>query len=717
MSGLRGILISSFLLLAGTLSAQSPIDLSAVDSDQAIGLQVSYYPDFTHRLTLNEVTAFPVADKFVTSSEPVLNFGLSTATYWLRFRIKNSKPEADPWLVELGYPLLDSVSFYQPLAGGGWRETVSGELVGVRKLPVPYKHFLFPILAPDTAVHTYYLRIGTESSARFPLFVRRSATLLNEISVEEIVFGIFYGAMLVMILYNLFLFFALRERSYLFYCAFIFLNTCVQATFNGHVQLADIAVSYANTWLLLSMFGAALFGVLFTVTFLRTKRFLPILHRILVGAAAVTGVLWGLSFVLSYHASAIAASLLFLTIPFAIWLSGFVAWRRGNPSARYFLMAWTLYLTSVTLISLRTLGLISGSMPLELAMQLGSVLDAVLLSLALADRINEFRKERIKNQKQALKAAREKEKFVQKQNHLLEERVIERTEEISAQNEELQVQQEVIAELNEQLVTQNEDLEQQVARRTRALDQSNRQLASQNNRLEQFASITSHNLRGPIANILGLGNVFERENLNELNRQCLDHLQRATLNLDTVIRDLNQILTYSNGPQPSSQSVLFEEILQAVLEKLSMIMTAEEVQITSDFSEADQVAAIGSYVESIFFHLLSNAIKFRSPNVAPMIRITSQRTEKHVVVSIGDNGLGMDTERYKDKMFTLYQRFHTHCEGRGLGLYLVKTQMEALGGTIEVASTVGQGTTFHLYFDALRLAEVPATSEHHSATQ
>ena len=688
-----------FLLLSGILSAQSVIDLSAVEVGQAVGLQVDYYRDTTHRLALDEVMASPIASDFVPSSNPVLNFGLGDATYWLRFRIRNPNPETDPWLIELAYPLLDSVFFYQPLPEGGWKETVSGELIGVSSLPIPYKHFLFPVAAPDSATHTYYIRVRTESSARFPIFVRRSATLFNEITTEEIAFGIFYGAMLVMILYNLFLFFALRERSYLFYCAFIFLNTCVQATFNGHIQLADIAVSYANTWLLLSMFGAALFGVIFTITFLQTKRFLPLLHQILVGSAVITSLCWVLSFFVSYYISAMAASFLFLTIPFAAWLSGLKAWLKGNSSARYFLVAWTLYLTSVTLISLRTLGLIPGSMPLELAMQLGSMLDAVLLSLALADRINEFRKERIKNQERALKEAREKEQFVQRQNRLLEERVVERTEEISAQNEELQVQQDTIAELNEQLLMQNEDLEEQVGRRTRALDRSNRELASQNKRLEQFASITSHNLRGPIANILGLNSVFERQNLNELNRQCLDHLQKATLSLDMVIRDLNEILTYSNGPQPSSQSVVLEEVLQQATEELAIPIVKENAQITTDFTEVAQIDTVAPYVKNIFFHLLANAIKFHSFDVAPVIQVASKRTDNHVVVSISDNGLGIDTERYKDKIFTLYQRFHTHCEGRGLGLYLVKTQMEALGGHIEVDSKVKQGTTFRLYFN------------------
>ena len=717
MVGIPLVLTCVFLLLTGTLSAQPVIDLSSVDSDEALGLHLSYYQDPTHQLTLDDVVRSPVSDRFTTSSEPVLNFGLSQATYWLRLRVKNLSPETDPWFAELSYPLLDSISFYQPLAEGAWQETKSGELVGTDNLPIPYRHFLFPLAPSDTATYTYYFRIRTESSARFPVFLRSSATLFGEIATSEVAFGIFYGAMLVMILYNLFLFFALRERSYLFYCAFIFLNTCAQATFNGHIQLANIAIAHANTWLLLSMFGAALSGVIFTITFLQSKRFLPLLHRALVAAALLTALCWVLSFIFSYHVSAVIASSLFLTVPLLVWVSGLVAWLKGNSSARYFLIAWTLYLISVTLISLRTLGVVPGSMPLELAMQLGSVFDAVLLSLALADRINGFRRERLAHQTRALKAAREKEQFVQMQNQLLEERVIERTEEISAQNEELQVQQEVIAELNEQLLTQNEGLEQQVERRTQALDQSNRQLANQNKQLEQFASITSHNLRGPIANILGLGNVFERQSLSELNQQCLDHLQKATLNLDTVIRDLNQILTYSNGAPPSSERVVLEEALRRVTEELSPALAQEEAQMVVDFEDAAEVYAVGSYVKSIFSHLLTNAIKFRSLDRAPVIRVASRRTEEHIVVSISDNGLGVDTKKHREKLFTLYQRFHTHCEGRGLGLYLVKTQMEALGGHVEIVSSVGEGTAFHLYFNVSLVTGTVAHPEGQSQTR
>lgn len=682
------------------LRAQPLIDLEKTGSDEPLGLNVSYYRDTTHQLRLDEVAASSFADSFTVSSQPVLNFGLSEATYWLRFRVKNARPEAGQWLVELAYPLLDSVFFYQTQADSSWTEIVSGERIGTRKLPIPYKHFLFPIAPTDSGISTYYLRVRTESASRFPIFIHQSADFFGEVLIEEVMFGVFYGAMLVMVLYNLFLFFALQDRSYLLYCAFILLNTGAQATFNGHVQLADIAVGYANTWLLLAMFGTALFGIIFTISFLRTRHFSPFLHRLLVGGAGVAGVALGLSFILPYRISAMIAAVLFLIIPFVAWASGVVAWRKGNSPARYFVLAWTMYLIAVTLISLRTLGFIPGSMPLEIVMQAGSVLDAVLLSLALADRINVYRQERARAQEQALQAARENEQLVREQNYHLEKRVAERTEEVTAQNEELRVQQEVIGELNEQLTEQNEGLEEEVNQRTQALAQTNRRLMRQNQRLEQFASVTSHNLRGPIANILGLSNMFDRQNLDELNRQCINHLQRAASDLDLVVNDLNHLLTLNSELPGPLEDVYLEPVLQRVVEKLSASLAETQGQITTDFSEADRIYAIKPYIESVFLNLLDNAIKFRAHETSPLIRVTSARTEDHIVVSISDNGLGIDTEMYQDKLFKLYQRFHTHRAGRGVGLYLVKNQMEALGGNITVKSQVGKGTTFCLYFDA-----------------
>jgi signal transduction histidine kinase len=122
-----------------------------------------------------------------------------------------------------------------------------------------------------------------------------------------------------------------------------------------------------------------------------------------------------------------------------------------------------------------------------------------------------------------------------------------------------------------------------------------------------------------------------------------------------------------------------------------------EASISADFSKADSVVGISSYMESIFYNLISNAIKYKHPGRKPVITLESQMLDEYVQIDIGDNGLGIDLDAHKETLFGLYKRLHFHVDGRGLGLYLVKTQLTALGGKIDVKSKEGEGTIFTLW--------------------
>ena len=683
-----GLFLFCFVL---PILAQPILDLSSAE-ERAVGAFLTYYAD-TASHTIEEINN--LSHRFRGTQDAVPNFGLTDATYWIRLQTKNMTPEEADWLLEVAYPLLDNVTFYF-YEHGVWQTITTGEVYPTSSRPLFYRNFLFPIHQSDTTVRTYYWQVKTEGSMRLPIYVSRTEPLLEKATSVEVAYGFLYGALGIILLYNLFVFFALGEVSYLFYCLFILFNIGVQATFNGHVQLIDLGVQYANLWLLFVMFGATLFAVLFAIRFLQTKRFSPFTHPILITAAYLLGLSLLLTFVLPYHIMAIVASLFFLTVPSVVWLTGLAAWRSGNTAARYFIIAWTAYLISVTLISLRTLGIISGSMPSEVIMQVGSILDAVLLSLALADKINIYRREKIKAQTQALMTAQENERIVYEQKRLLEKRVQERTEEISAQNEELHIQQEVIETLNDQLICTNEQLEQKVTQQTQNLSRTNQQLITQNHRLEQFASVTSHNLRGPIANILGITNIIDRKQLDSFNQQCLDHLDKATQRLDMVISDMNDILIKDATLQPF-EHCSFAHLLQEVVKRLATVIQQEKALITSDFRAVTHGYLIKSYGHNILYHLIDNAIKYRDFNCPPVISIRSQLVDTYIVLTIQDNGLGIDVQKYQHKLFGLYQRFHIHREGRGLGLYLVKTQMEAMGGKVEVErNAAGEGTVFRL---------------------
>jgi signal transduction histidine kinase len=120
--------------------------------------------------------------------------------------------------------------------------------------------------------------------------------------------------------------------------------------------------------------------------------------------------------------------------------------------------------------------------------------------------------------------------------------------------------------------------------------------------------------------------------------------------------------------------------------------------IQTNFSKAPMVVTVRPYLDSILLNLISNSIKYRSSNRAPLIKISTHIQDEYTVLTISDNGLGINLDLYREKLFTLYSRFHYHVEGKGLGLYLIKTQVTALGGKIEVESEVDNGITFRIYF-------------------
>ncbi|MBB6610738.1 PAS domain S-box protein [Pontibacter sp. Tf4] len=228
----------------------------------------------------------------------------------------------------------------------------------------------------------------------------------------------------------------------------------------------------------------------------------------------------------------------------------------------------------------------------------------------------------------------------------------------------------------------------------------NRQLVNQNRNLQQFAYIVSHNLRAPIANILGLTSIYNKTDPGApINERVIDNLFKSARLLDNTIRDLNELLTVrSEYLEGMLEEIYFDAKLQHITDSLADEIEQSGAIITSDFSEAPSVVTIRSYLQSILHNLISNAIKYRDPKRILTIKLKSFVVDNYICLQISDNGLGIDMAKEKDKIFGLYKRFHPGIAGKGLGLHLVKTQAELLGGKVEVDSSVGVGTTFSVYF-------------------
>jgi signal transduction histidine kinase len=308
----------------------------------------------------------------------------------------------------------------------------------------------------------------------------------------------------------------------------------------------------------------------------------------------------------------------------------------------------------------------------------------------------------------------EKADLLAQQNQVLEMTVHERTREILAQNEEITAQNEEISVHNEKLTQakqviekqnlliqeKNDQLAVEVERQTQDLKQAYAELTEHNNRLEQFAFVISHNLRAPMSRIIGLSSILDFAKDGDEISQIARLMMQSTEDLDQTIKDLTEILAVQKIKPDLLTQTRLNSIYNQVISTLDDDIKVTNASISADFSNADNVKTIPGYVESIFYNLISNAIKYRHPERNPIISLRSMTRGEYVQIDITDNGLGIDTETNKDNLFSLYKRFHSHVDGRGLGLYLVKTQVIALGGKIDLKSKQGAGSVFTVWIKA-----------------
>ncbi|MEZ4859475.1 MAG: PAS domain-containing sensor histidine kinase [Flavobacteriaceae bacterium] len=229
------------------------------------------------------------------------------------------------------------------------------------------------------------------------------------------------------------------------------------------------------------------------------------------------------------------------------------------------------------------------------------------------------------------------------------------------------------------------------------LEKSLRIIESQNARMFNFAYIISHSLRSHAANF-SLTMELLKEATPEEETDLKHNLFCISEQLNTTIAHLNEIVSAQNKSLKEKETVTFSKVLKSVENALRIRIQENEVDIFSEFSEVPSIEYIPFYLESIFMNLISNAIKYRSPDRKPVIDIYTYLEDNRPCLMVKDNGLGIDLKKYGNKVFNMYQTFHDREDAVGIGLFIVKNQVEMLQGSIEVESTVGVGTTFSIRF-------------------
>jgi len=223
-------------------------------------------------------------------------------------------------------------------------------------------------------------------------------------------------------------------------------------------------------------------------------------------------------------------------------------------------------------------------------------------------------------------------------------------------------------------------------------------IVEQNHELQNFVRIISHNLRGPISNLLMLSKIYEWGK-DEMNDDIVRKIETTTEALDQTIKDLNLSLSLKSADKEKFREVFLKDVMKDVDGLLSEEISRNKASVETDFSNVDSVFGAKSYVVNIFYNLILNAIHYAKENVPAVIQVTGQKSPETITLQFSDNGIGMElTPERERKIFDMYGRLSGITEGKGFGLYLVKTQVEAMDGKISVVSQKDIGTTFSISF-------------------
>jgi PAS domain S-box-containing protein len=223
-------------------------------------------------------------------------------------------------------------------------------------------------------------------------------------------------------------------------------------------------------------------------------------------------------------------------------------------------------------------------------------------------------------------------------------------------------------------------------------------LQKKNKDLRMFAYTVSHDLRAPITKVMGLMTLADIDPDYKLNdMSIMENVANEVANLDNVVKDMNTIIS-ARDEAKQKEPIVFEAELNQIKKVLENEIVGSRVMITSDFKDPAGMVTVKSYLYSIMYNLVSNAIKYRQREVPLTIHLKTRQLNGFICLSVKDNGMGIDMSKNGDKIFGLYSRFHgKQIEGKGIGLNLVKTQAESLGGKVEVESEVNMGSTFKIY--------------------
>ena len=628
--------------------------------------------------TIADVVQPQTAARFVAANPTVqgkqansVNFGMSPSAVWLRVTLHNTGRQDIERLLEVAFPQLDLVEFYTPSAQG-FRKFVTGDSKPFSQRPLPHRHFVFPLRLEAGAQATYYLRVVSDSSLDIPATLWEPQAFNAESLKQYIGQALFFGTVAALGLYNLLLFVSLRERTYLYYVMYTATGTLSLLAYSGigFQFLWPESPAWTNVSSMIGFASNGLALLLFQRRLMTTRTVVPALDRAMRGFMAIN-VLQMMAFALLPFGAmvhigiAIDALNMLLSAIVAI-----ICLHRGQHSARVFLLAFSCLVLTSLLTALRSFGIAPTNFFTTNGLQLGTALEMLLFSLALADRFNQIRHEKDAAQQQLVENLMRSER-------MLEQRVAERTTELSRTNAELREHEKAL--------------------------EAAKEIAEEASRMKSaFLANMSHEIRTPMNAVIGMAYLALRSGLNGKQRDYVENIHRAAISLLGILNDILDLSKIEAG-KLDIENIDFS--LHQVLTNVSTV-TAQKahekgLHCTFDIANDVPVHLVGDplRLSQVLTNLMSNAVKF-TPHGEVTLRCRvahagSDGVDLHFEVQ--DTGIGMTLEQ-QSKLFHAFTQADNSTTrkygGSGLGLAISKRLVEMMSGDMTLVSTPGAGSTF-----------------------
>lgn len=652
------------------------------------------FEDKSKQLPFREI----IGANFYSIDKEVPNLGFSKSAFWVKVTVCNKTSE-NILLMNLSLPTLDFVEFYYPNSVGTYTYVSMGEhlLFSQRKYDDP--DYIFDLNIPHDSVATYYLKIISKEGIQLPITIGSQKNILGQLKNKGLLSGIYFGIMLVIILYNLFIYFSVKDKNYLYYVVYVLFTWITQTSLQGYSfqflwpnipQMADYVLFISP-----SMTGIT--GVIFMNVFLEVKSYSKLLHRLTYILCFPYFISVFFLLIGDFLLSQVVLELNSMIIALFMLITPIVILKKGFKPAKFFLIAWTVFLLGICVFILKDLEILPFNNFTRYTMQIGTALETVLLSFALADRINILKKEKEYSQATALLALEQNEKLITEQNIILESKVKERTVELRNTLENLK-------DTQAQLVN---------AEKMASLGQLTAGIAHEINNPINFVSANVKPLKLDIDDVLQLIKKYEDIKPNDFSDRKFNEIleYRKEIDIDYLKQEMTDLLNgiedgarrtadivsglknFSRLDENDIKEVNINDGIQSTLVLLTSAIP-KNVKIITNYGEIPVIECFPGKLNQVFMNLLSNAlhaIEMKDDQTSNQLVISSYSSNSKVFVTIEDTGIGM-TKEVKDKMFDPFFTTKDVGKGTGLGMSIVFKIIESHGAKIEVESEYGFGT-------------------------